>query len=109
MGRPGSSPFAVVGSVSRAARPHRARPAIPAGGTTARGWARSIHRVSARTTAAAPFSLRESAAIAPRLEVCVSEAPGELLVRIAGEAGVAQASEFAVALLRLSARRVPLG
>jgi anti-anti-sigma factor len=60
------------------------------------------------STALAPLPIPESAASAPRLEVSVREAPGELVVRVAGEAGVAQAGELAVALLRLSARRAPL-
>jgi anti-anti-sigma factor len=60
------------------------------------------------SSAPAPVPVSESAAIAPGLEVSVSEAPGELLVGLAGEAGVAEASELAVALVRLSARRAPL-
>jgi anti-anti-sigma factor len=59
------------------------------------------------STDAATFPVSESAAIAPRLEVSVSEAAEELVVHVAGEAGVAQSSALTVALLRLSARRVP--
>jgi len=44
----------------------------------------------------------------PRIEVGIDEGPGEVVVRLSGEAGVGQAGELAAALLRLSARRTPL-
>jgi anti-anti-sigma factor len=50
----------------------------------------------------------QEAGCVPRLEVAIGEAPGEVVVRIAGEAGIAQASELATALLGLTARRPPL-
>jgi len=40
-----------------------------------------------------------------RLTVCIDELPGEVIVRIGGEAGVDQTRELATALLGLSARR----
>jgi anti-anti-sigma factor len=45
---------------------------------------------------------------APGIEVSVREAPGELIIRVGGEAGVKQVSELAGALFGLSARRAPL-
>jgi anti-anti-sigma factor len=60
------------------------------------------------SAAAAPLAVLESPPITPWLEVSISEAPGELVVRLSGEAGVAQASDLTVALLRVSARRAPL-
>jgi anti-anti-sigma factor len=60
------------------------------------------------STAAAPVPVPESAPIAPKLEVSVSEEPGELVIRVGGEAGVAQAGDLADFLLRLGARRAPL-
>jgi anti-anti-sigma factor len=44
----------------------------------------------------------------PWIEVSVIETTGELVVLIAGEAGVEQATALEVALLRVSARRAPL-
>jgi anti-anti-sigma factor len=42
------------------------------------------------------------------LSVVVAEGQGEVVVRLAGEAGVRQVGELSGALLRLSARRPPL-
>jgi anti-anti-sigma factor len=56
----------------------------------------------------APSPVPEGAATAPWIDVGFREAPGELVIQIAGEAGVAQAGALAAALLRLSARRAPL-
>jgi anti-anti-sigma factor len=43
----------------------------------------------------------------PRIEVSFEARPGEVVVRLAGEAGVRQAGELAAALLPLSACRPP--
>jgi len=52
--------------------------------------------------------VHEGLSTTPWIEVGVIEAPGELVVLIAGEAGVEQATALEVALLRVSARRSPL-
>jgi anti-anti-sigma factor len=53
----------------------------------------------------APSSVPERTGNALRIEVGVREAPGEMVVRVAGEAGVKQAEELTAALLGLSACR----
>src|SRR5262249_50661183 len=60
------------------------------------------------TTARAPSPVLDGAGTAPCIEVGISEAPGELVVHVAGEAGIAQVNDLTAALLRLSARRAPL-
>jgi anti-anti-sigma factor len=50
----------------------------------------------------------ETSGRAPRIEVGIDEGPGEVVVRLGGEAGVGQAGELTAALLRLSAARTPL-
>ena len=46
--------------------------------------------------------------MSPRIEVGVTEAPGEVVVRVAGKGCVAQADALAAGLLGLSARRPAL-
>jgi anti-anti-sigma factor len=53
----------------------------------------------------APSSDPEGAVRIPRIEVAVTETPGEVVVRVAGKGCVGQAEALAAGLLRLSARR----
>jgi len=59
-------------------------------------------------TASAPSSEVTGAGRVPRIEVGVTEAPGEVVVRVAGKGCVGQADALAAGLLRLSARRPSL-
>ena len=61
--------------------------------------------VTTLSPARAPSPPQEKGGCVPRIEVSVSDAPGEVLVRIAGDAHVSQTGELADGLLRLSARR----
>jgi anti-anti-sigma factor len=56
----------------------------------------------------APSPAPEAARRVPRIEVSVREAPGEVVVRLAGEASFGLAGELAGVLLCVSVRRPPL-
>jgi anti-anti-sigma factor len=58
-------------------------------------------------SARAPFPVWEGARRVPQVEVEVSEAPGQMVVRVAGEASFELAGDLEGVLLRLSLRRPP--
>ena len=60
------------------------------------------------SSASTPSSAPKRAEGAPRIEVGVTEAPGEVVVRVAGKGCVGQADALTAGLLGLSARRPPL-
>jgi anti-anti-sigma factor len=58
-----------------------------------------------QSAAGMPSLTPKGAGNIPQIEVGVTEAPGEMIVRIAGKGCVSQADALAARLLRLSARR----
>ncbi|HKB38358.1 MAG TPA: STAS domain-containing protein, partial [Gemmataceae bacterium] len=64
----------------------------------------AVSLASARAPSPTPEGMRR----VPRIEVAVTEAPGEVVVRVAGKGCVGQADALAAGLLGLSARRPAL-